>query len=381
MLEKLKQSLRGHKETGPFRVPGQVHDGSRVLALATGDLADLLFHVSLLAAIRRTYPGASIDFLVPEQFAPLIIPTGLARQVMVYEPKQLGGWKPAYRNLQRTLAGRGYDVSFVLSQVPAPSLEALGLASGAALRLGPSHPDAWPAVNLELRPRDDAGYAGDRLHLLAPFLGLQTANLRTNWPLPMDKLRQAAQLVHFNKPRPEELLVGIDPGPDKSGRALGKENLLFLTEQLRSQFSCRVLPLSGPDGEVRRREFEALLPSPVPPAFNRDTLLETILLLCQCNLFLAANTDLFHVAVAEGVPTIGLFGEHVAPRWRPQGRRRCRILGTAAGKKLDLATVTEAARAVLARNEEPAGSDGAQPGTAPGPLPGPLPGPSPAPGS
>ncbi len=376
MLEKLKQTLRGQKETGPFRVPGEVHDGSRVLALATGDLADLLFHVPLLASLRRTYPGASIDFLVPEQFAPLIIPSGLARQVMVYAPRQLTGWKPAYRTLQRSLAGKGYDISYVLSQSPAPPLEALGLATGARMRLGPSHAGAWPAVNLELRPREDAGYAGDRLHLLAPFLGLEPGSLRTTWPLPTDKLRQTAQVVHFNKPRPEEMLVGVDPGPDKDGRAPGKETLRSLVAQLRAQLNCRVLPLSSPEGEERRREFESLLPSPVPPAFNRDTLLETMLLLCQCNLFVASNTDLFHMAVAEGIPTVGLFGQHVGGRWRPRRRARVRVLTPGAGKPLDLATLMEAVTAVMA-DDPPAGGDDA----ITGPLAGPLSGPSPAPGT
>lgn len=373
MLDKLKQTLLGRKDTGPFRVPGQIHDGSRLLALASDDLSDLLFHVPLLAAVRRTWPGASIDFLVPEAFAPLVIPSGIARQVMVYTDKQLVGWKPAYRNLQRTLAGARYDVSFVLSQQPAPALEALGLASGAALRCGPSHGDAWPAVNLELRRRSEAqGYAGARLARLAPFLGLNAGILRNTWPLPTDKLRQVAQLVHFNKPRPDEILVGIDPGPDKSGRALSHKNLLFLVQQLKTQLNCRVLPLAGPGGAERLIQFEAELPSPVPPAFNRDTLLETVLLLCQCDLFLAGNTDLFHFAVAERVPTLGLFGKHVEERWRPTHRPRCRVLSVAKGEKVDIATLMDAVNAVTATDKD-RGSERAgvlPPGIDPEPAPG-----------
>ena len=354
MLDKIKQALLGRKETGPFRVPGQIHDGSRILALATNDLTDLLFHIPLLAAIRRYWPGSSIDFLVPEDFAPLVIPSGLARQVLVYSEKQLASWKPAYRNLQRTLGGAGYDVSFVLSQQPAPALEALGLVSGAELRCGPSHGGAWPAVNLELRHRaEDGGYAGARLARLAPFLGLEPGILRNTWPLPTDKLRQVAQLVHFNKPRPQELLVCIDPGVDKAGRALSLANLQFLTQQLKSQLNCRILPLAGPGGKERLRQFESELSSPVPPAFNRDTLLETILLLCQCDLFLAGNTDLFHFAVAEGVPALGLFGGHVDQCWYPEARARCRVLSVAKGKKVDMATLMEAVEAVTAPDAEP----------------------------
>jgi len=369
VLEKLKQTLLGRKETPGFRVPGQIGDSSRILALAGPDLSDLLFHVPLLAAIRRTWPGASLDFLVPEAFSPLVIPSGLARQVLVYNEKQLSGWKPVVRNLQRTLAGSHYDATFVLSLAASPTLESLALASGALLRYGPSHDDAYPAVNLELRPGAGTGYAGVRILQLAPFLGLDPGIVRSAWPLPADKLRQVAQVVHFNKPRPEEVVVGIDPGPDKSGRALAQENLLFLVQQLKTQLPCRILPLAGPGGEERLRQFEAALGVPIPPAFNRDTLLETILLLCQCDLFLAGNTDLFHVAVAEGVPTVGLFGAAVEPHWRPGPRRRCAVLTISRGEKVDMATLMDAVCGVRSPDPVPPAGSTARAAPLPGPVP------------
>ncbi len=367
MLEKLKQTLIGRKETAPFQVPGQIHDSSRILCRRCRP-GDLLFHAPLLSAIRRSWPGASLDFLVPEAFAPVVIPSGLARQVMVYGDKQLGGWKPAHRNLQRTLAGAGYDVSIVVSLEPNSVLEGLGEASGAVMRLGPSHPGAWPAVNLELRTSGEHAYLGDRARQLAPFLGLEGLPHRTAWPLPGDKVRQAAQLVHFNKPRPEEWLVGVDPGADKSGRALSTKNLEFLVSQLKSQATCRILPLSMPGNEDRLAQFEAGLTSPVPPAFKRDTLLETVLLLGQCDLFLAGNTDLFHFAVAQRVPTVGLFGSHVPDHWRPSGSRAA-ILDVAKGEKVNIATLMETVHAVMAEPSPDGGANGARRGPAGGPLP------------
>jgi ADP-heptose:LPS heptosyltransferase len=374
VLEKLKQALRGRKETPAFRIPGQIDDGSRILVLVDRDLAALVFHAPLIAAIRRTFPGASIDFLVPEAFAPAVIPSGLARQVLVYGERQLTSWKPNHRNLQRTLAGGGYDVSIVAATGPRPALEGLGLAAGAVLRLGPSHDEAWPAVNLELRGGTDGMYMGDRLRQLAPFLGLESLEHRTGWPLPSDKVRQAAQLVHFNKPRPEEWLIGVDPGADRSGRAVALENLEFVVSQLRSQIPCRVLPLSSPGQEERLQTFESRLTSPVPPAFNRDTLLETLLLLGQCNLFLAGNTDLLHAAVGLRVPSVGLFGAHVEACWRPAGPR-CAVLPVARGEKLDIATLMDTVQEVVGTDGAATSDDRpAQPGPAPGAGPLPAPG-------
>lgn len=369
MLEKLKRVLCGRKPSACFRLPGQIDDSSRILALASGELSDLLFHMPILAAIRRTWPGASLDFLVPEALTSLVVTSGLARQIMVYGPHQLVGWKPAYRSLQRSLSTGRYDASFVLAQTPQPALEALGLACGARLRYGPSHGASWPAVNLELRRQPDSlKYAGDQMRRLAPFLGLAADRLRPAWPLPTDKIRQVAQIVHFNKPRPQELLIGIDPGPDKAGRALSSENLHFLVKQMRARFDCRILPLSGPGGGERLRQFEAGLGSPIPPAFNRDTLLDTILLLYQCDLLLAGNTDLFHMAVAAGVPSLGLFGKQVEARWIPSSRRRCAVLTIATGQPIDPDRLLAAVAAVRAPEAE--AGDGAV-GFADDPLPAP----------
>lgn len=359
MLEKLKQILGGRKTRPSFRLPGQIDDGSRILALAGNELCDLLFHMPILHGIRRRWPGASLDFLVPEAFASLVIPSGLARQVLVYSENQLVHWKPAFRSLQRTLGAARYDTTFVLSRNPHPTLEALGMSSGAALRYGPSHADAWPSVNLELRWRPaSATYLPDRFRELAPFLGLDANRLRSSWPLPVDKLRQIAQVVHFNKPRPQELLVGIDPGPDKTGRAMSGENLIFLVRQLKTLLDCRILPLCGPDGRERMSRFEAQLEAPVPPAFNRDTLADMVMLLYQCDLFLAGNTDLFHMAVAAGVPSIGLFGAQVETVWHPDSRRRCALFPIASGKAIDMAALRSAVESVRARTIEPDGLDG-----------------------
>jgi ADP-heptose:LPS heptosyltransferase len=119
--------------------------------------------------------------------------------------------------------------------------------------------------------------------------------------------------------------------------------------------------------------FEAGLTSPVPPAFNRDTLLDTILLLCQCDLFLAGNTDLFHVAVAEGVPSVGLFGSQTQAHWLPATRPRSTVLKVSPGKQIDTATLMAAIARVRKHDGGNGGDDtvgAAGPSLDPLPAPG-----------
>jgi ADP-heptose:LPS heptosyltransferase len=180
---------------------------------------------------------------------------------------------------------------------------------------------------------------------LTAFLGLSESDLDPAWPLPEDRLRQSERLVHFNKPDRSELLVGVDPGLGKCGHGIALQNLLFLTRQLSSQVRCRFLPLSDTSNRQRLREFEAQLGN-VPPGLVRDTLLETVLLLAQCDLFLAGNTDLFHFAVALDVPTVGIFTPRDDPSWDPGLRPSCRVLRATRGERVDVATLMDAVEAV-----------------------------------
>lgn len=328
-----------------FSLPDCLQEDSRLLCIDPGNLSDVLFHIPLLTAIRRRYPGTCMDFLMPEKHAPLIIPSGLARQCLIYKPGQLNQWRPAFTSLLRQVQAGGYDVALLMAHEPQPSLEMAALASGAALRYGPSHPDAWPAINFELRAGDD-GYLGDRLRHVAPFLGFVPGELKTRWPLPMDKVRQMAQQVHFHKPNPRQMLVGLDPGQPLTGVGPAIETFKAVAKQLSACLECRVIPLGHPEESERLSRLEVLLTN-VPSGLSRETLLEVVLLLSQCDLFVAGNTDGFHFAVAMGVPTIGLFHASDPDCWRPRDRALTRVLtlgedGSIAPEEL-LAAVDEVA--------------------------------------
>jgi ADP-heptose:LPS heptosyltransferase len=331
-----------------FALPGTLGNDSRLLAINTGDLTDMLFHVPLLSGIRTRYPGAHLDFLLPDEHTSLVVASGLARQCLVYNAKQLRPWTPAFWALLRSLRRSKYQIAMLMTLKPQPVLELVALASGAALRLGPSHGSAYPGINFEIRPpARQRVYCGEWPATAAPFLGLDETHLDRRWPLPVDKLRRAQQLVHFNKPRKEELLVGVDPGLGKEGHGISLPNLHFLLRQLASQTPCQILPLSTPAFEERRRRFEAQLNGP-PVGLARDTLLETILLVAQCDLFVAGNTDLFHVAVALAVPSIGLFSQRDGPEWDPGTRSFARVLRVTRGQRVDIDTLMEAVEAVTA---------------------------------
>ncbi len=327
-------------QSAAFTLPGLLNERSRVLCIDSGDLSELVFHVPLVKAIRKNFPAARIDFLLPEKHEPLLVPSGLVKQCIVYKDGQLNPWRPAFASLLRQLGKGQYDIAVVMTQKPSPRLELAALACGASLRLGPSHADSWPSINFELRtPKHQ--YFGDRILAAGPFLGLSNRDMNSRWPLPMELVRQMAQQVHFHKPNPDQMLIGVEPGASKSGLRLELDNLHFLVRQLSTQFVCRVVPLGQPQDADLLSKFETKL-SDVPLGLPRESLLDMVLLLSQCDLFLAGNTDFFHFSVALGLPTIGLFSPGDADCWVPQNRKRVKVLRLDKGGKIDLETLMEA---------------------------------------
>jgi ADP-heptose:LPS heptosyltransferase len=346
LINALMRPFLRQKPAAPFSVPGALGAESRVLCIDTGDLADLVFHAPLLTAFKRRHPDAIIDFLVPEDHVDLVARSGLAHHCVVYREGQLSPWKPSYGSLLRKLGAGHYDVALVASFRPSPRLELGALASGASLRLGPSHEGGWPSVNFEVRrSADDAGYYGDRMAVVAPFLGFRPGELKPRWPLPADRVRHMAQQVHFHKPNPDQMLVGIDPGLARSGRAIAPESLHFMVRQLATQVVCKVIALGDPRERERIDRFATRL-TEAPTGLPRDTLLDMLLLVAQCDLFIAGNTDLLHFAVAMGVPTVALFSDEEDPAFRPSGRDRVRILDITEGERVDIETLMETVEAV-----------------------------------
>jgi hypothetical protein len=71
-----------------------------------------------------------------------------------------------------------------------------------------------------------------------------------------------------------------------------------------------------------------------------------LLLVAQCDLFIAGNTDLLHFAVAMGVPTVALFSDEEDPAFRPTGREHVRVLDITEGERVDIETLMETVEAV-----------------------------------
>lgn len=317
----------------PFRLPLVGPEGGRVLFVQDGELTDLLYAAPLVAALQRTYPRCRISVLVREDASELIRHHPHVHDMLIHNPARMSLTSPSYLKLARSLRRRGYDMVIHMGDEPSPAYQLLGYLCGAPVRVGPETERGYPYINCELRwSSERSGYEGKRLSEVAGLMGVQLPGDWRSTLLTDQDVRFARQLVHFRKPRKDQILVGVDPGRGKCATRVTTSTLTYLLGAIQQQYRSKLVVLATPDEDMVATQFEQEVKGE-RIELPRHNVKDTIALLTQCDVFIAGNTNLFHFAAAFGVPTIGLFTERDDKRWIPPDQLHVGIVHGRRGEK------------------------------------------------
>jgi len=347
LLGRAGSTANGAALGGAFSVPGSLGAGSRVLLVASDEPTDLLFAMPLVEAIRSRVEGVAFGLVCDERTSHLALSTDRFRDVFVVDVEALeAAGTPGQRSLEAELAEEAWDVAILVGRDPDPARDSIAALSGATLRMGPDHPQAFPNLNCQVRPPLDASYPYRRAQLWGRLLGTAIDDAPLTWPLDAKRERQMAQLVHFNKPRKQQRLIGVDPGVSKGGWRLGAANLALILNHMARTIDSRTMILSAnPDPETFAELTTALDNAPLD--LPRPTLLETVLLTGQCDLMISGNSDLAHFAGAMGVPVLALWPPAEDDVWIPTRAERFERVEIAPGTALDLAPLMDRVERLL----------------------------------
>jgi heptosyltransferase-2 len=119
---------------------------------------------------------------------------------------------------------------------------------------------------------------------------------------------------------PGRLLVGVHAfcGPTASWRAWPKERFTELIDRISAKYACTIiLTGSGWESEKNREIIAVLKNSGNAYGVSNLAPKELFCLIRKYGLMISNDTGPLHVAAAQGVPTIGLFGPNTPERFGP----------------------------------------------------------------
>jgi heptosyltransferase I len=279
-----------------------------ILLIKTSSMGDVVHNLPVVADICRAFPGAQIDWIVEEAFAPIprlhpkvgrVIPVALRR----WRRKPLdSSTRRAFGELRQLLRNVPYDAV----------LDTQGLLKSALLAWmakGVRHGLNWRSSREPLRLFYDRVHevpwtlhAVERNRLLAAkALGFDMAGPPV-FGIAASPVSGAPAQLALNIAGPYGVFLHATSAARKEWP---ESHWVALGNQLKSRGVSCVLPFGNAIEQARSQRLAAQVPgSQVPPALGLDALSS---LLSRAKFVVGVDTGLSHLSAALMMPTVGIY--------------------------------------------------------------------------
>jgi ADP-heptose:LPS heptosyltransferase len=294
-----------------FRAPELISFGeafrnvSRILVIPERGVTGALFAMPTLRALRRGFPSGKIAVLVRDEDRDLLEGSQELDRVIAYSLPRGMRRLSSFLSLAQRVRSYGFDIAILLDREFDLERVLLCYVTGATVRAGLQGSGSHAFLNLEVSRRVSGSTRAQLGIEIARVMGIDVSGLGLTWEVPDRERRLAEQLVHFRKPREDELLIGFDPGPGRGGFSISAGQQARFLDRLCSDYQARAILLTAPEHHQFAEKLEPLLQRE-PIVVQQRRMKDVVSLLGECDLFIAGNTDLIYFAVALGVPTVSL---------------------------------------------------------------------------
>lgn len=289
-------------------------DGQRVAVVLLSAIGDIVHALPLVSSLRAAAPGLSIEWVtqpVPGEIAGAH--PGVDR---LWTLDRARGWR-GFRELGRSLHGRRFDLVLDLQVYAKASLVTAMLDSPRKIGF-----DRARARELNWLVTDERIAAGPARHTceqyleFADHLGIPR---RYEWPFPIGLGERAAQKAFYA--RRGSPLATLVVGTSRGSKEWPAARWARLAETLHAEMGYEVCIVGSDRPSERARAIEIVGLSRVPILDERRNDLRRLLwLLDGAAIAISPDTGPYHLAVALGVPSVGLYGLTDPARVGP-GRR------------------------------------------------------------
>lgn len=271
-----------------------------ILVVQLRRLGDVILTTPALAALKKKFPDAKLDFLVEAPGAEAVAGHPAIDEVLVYDansPWSALDW--AFR-----IRARRYD--WVIDFLANPRTALLTALSGAKVKAGPAHVARRWAYNVRMVQSPQACYAAlEKVRWLAP-LGI----------LPEDA-PELPRLYLAERPQALENVVGLVPPSRKETRRWPAPSYARLGRLLRDTHGCRLKVFWGPGEKDLAEEVVRGIGPGAEASPETRSIAELARELASCRVVVGNCAGPKHVALSLGVPTVTIHGSSDPASWTP----------------------------------------------------------------
>jgi len=275
-----------------------------VLVIKPSSFGDIVQALPVLAALRRAWPGARIDWMVKPEWAGLLEDHPLIDQLVLL-PRALAAWP----RLLTRLRAAGYDLVIDLQGLLRSGL--LSRITGAPVRVGFAdgrEGSPW-CYNQRVQIQNRAAHAVERYLELVRSLGVAVGDAVT-FPLPWwkEEQRWVKRLLAEAMAGEAKTVCVIHAAARWKTKRWPAERYAEVADWLIARKRCLVVLVGGIDqADQVSRMVDRMRERPLN-LVGQTTLGQLGVLLQQANLVVTNDSGPMHVAAAVATPVVAIFG-------------------------------------------------------------------------
>lgn len=281
----------------------------RILIVRLSAIGDVVMASPLIKALRRSYPGAHLAWLVEPAAADLLRNNPDLDEVIVWpraewqelwRAHRYRAWWRALHSFTRELRQRHFDLALDIQGLLKSALWARLSGAPERIGLGSREGSALLMTRVVARPRNDARIGSEYRHL-AETLGLAGGSHAMDIAISEDDERFAQAYAAAG---PYAVFCPFTTRPQKHWF---EERWPALAEAVQARFGLIPVLLGGPSDRIAAARMQQIYPA-LQSEVGRTTLARSAALIKHAACLVGVDTGLTHMGIAFGIPTVALFG-------------------------------------------------------------------------
>ncbi|MCL2144733.1 MAG: DUF374 domain-containing protein [Endomicrobia bacterium] len=299
----------------------EFHPSPKILIVQPSRLGDIIFALPTLAALKRKYPHAKMNWIVDERCAEILKDNPLLDNIFIWDRTQKSyGY---YKKLKKQLRSERFDLSVDLHGL-AKSAMLVRLAN-ARFKLASSSTNGMRELSWifskEIKTRDPNAHCVERHMEAAKYLDCDE---KIEYPIlirdcDFESVRK--KLAHENADISK--IIGIHPGGGWLSRRWKAEKYAALAGRLKNELGADIVLVGGKEGGAGEKGLNEEIMSQagvkICDLTGKLTLKELCAFFKMCRVFVGNEAGPMHIATALDVPAVAILGPTNAKRTGPFG--------------------------------------------------------------
>lgn len=283
-----------------------------ILIIQLRRIGDVLMCTPALRALRKRFPDSFIAFLTEKESVSLLSENPYLNELIVWDKEKYNN--PFYTT-EKVYELRRKSFDMVIDFFGNPRSAWACFFSGAKQRIGYDLKGRGILYNIKIKSNSNPTYAAQSRMDTLKVLGIENNDVSLDFILSQKAKEFAERFFAGERIKQRDFIISVSPTSRRHFNRWYLNRYAELCDWLMDQYNTKIILVWGPGEREVVEKLSSLMKNEPIVSAHTPTLQELGAILKRCDIHIGNDNGTKHIAVAEGLPTVTIFGPHSEISW------------------------------------------------------------------